>query len=54
MDQTEWETLDAIRKELNGHLMSYDWEAQEKFTELFVKSLEGKSDGPVSRGNRPI
>ena len=44
MDQTEWETLDAIRRELNFNLMAYDWEAQEKFTELLVKSLEGKGD----------
>jgi len=52
MDQQEWETLDAIRKELNQNLMAYDWSAQEKFTELFVKSLEGKGDpvqGSVSR-----
>ena len=46
MDQQEWETLDAIRRELNGNLMAYDWSMQEKFTELFVKSLEGKSDPP--------
>lgn len=46
MDNQEWETLDAIRKELNGNLMAYDWSTQEKFTELFVKSLEGKSDLP--------
>ena len=54
MDQTEWETLDAIRKELNNNLMAYDWSTQEKFTELFVKSLEGKSDGPLGRGTRPV
>jgi len=52
MDQTEWETLNAIRKELNGNLMAYDWAAQEKFTELLVKSLEGKADKPPSSGSR--
>lgn len=46
MDNQEWDTLDAIRKELNSNLMAYDWSTQEKFTELFVKSLEGKSDQP--------
>lgn len=46
MDNQEWETLDAIRKELNTNLMAYDWATQEKFTELLVKSLEGKSDSP--------
>ena len=45
MDQQEWETLDSIRKELNSNLMAYDWSTQEKFTELLVKSLKGKSDG---------
>ena len=52
MDQAEWETLDAIRKELNGNLMAYDWSTQEKFTELFVKSLEGKGDSPQSSVSR--
>lgn len=54
MDQTEWETLDAIRKELNGHLMSYGWSTQEKFTELLVKSLEGKGDRPPSSVSRTV
>jgi hypothetical protein len=49
MDQQEWNELDALRQELNTNLMAYDWQAQEKFTELLVKSLEGKSDTPVSR-----
>ena len=44
MDQEEWKTLDKIRKELNANLMAFDPAAQEKFTELFVKSIEGKSD----------
>lgn len=50
MDQQEWEQLDAIRRALNDNLMAYGWVTQEKFTELFVKSLEGKGDSmPVSR-----
>jgi hypothetical protein len=53
MDQSEWETLDAIRKELNSNLMAYDWMAQEKFTELLVKSLEGKGDQPPRAVSRP-
>jgi hypothetical protein len=47
MDQQEWEQLDTLRKELNANLMAYDWSAQEKFTELLVKSLEGKGDGAL-------
>ena len=46
MDQQEWDELNTLRQELNGNLMAYDWSAQEKFTEFFVKSLEGKSDAP--------
>ena len=51
MDQAEWETLDSIRKELNSNLMAYDWSTQEKFTELLVKSLEGKGDQPPGAVN---
>lgn len=54
MDQAEWDTLNAIRKELNGNLMAYGWGTQEKFTELLVKSLEGKGDRPPSSASRPI
>ncbi len=53
MDQAEWETLDAIRRELNANLMAYDWGTQERFTELLVKSLEGKGDQMPSSGSRP-
>jgi hypothetical protein len=53
MDQHEWDKLDAIRRNLNANLMAYDWEAQEKFTELFVKSLEGKGDQAPSSVSRP-
>ncbi len=52
MDQQEWNELDALRQELNSNLMAYDWETQEKFTELLVKSLEGKGDQPVRAVNR--
>jgi hypothetical protein len=48
----EWKELDKLRRELNFNLMAYGTEAQEKFTELFVKSIEGKGDerpGAVSR-----
>ena len=54
MDQTEWDQLNAIRKELNSNLMAYDWNTQERFTELLVKSLEGKGDFPQSSVSRPV
>jgi hypothetical protein len=53
MDQAEWDQLDKIRRNLNANLMAYDWETQEKFTELLVKSLEGKGDSSPRSVSRP-
>ena len=47
MDDHEWETLVAIKRELDNNLMAYNSEAQERFTELLVMSLEGKGDSPL-------
>lgn len=44
MEDQEWQMLLALRAELQNHLMAYDTEAQEKFTELLVKSLVGKGN----------
>jgi hypothetical protein len=52
MTQEEWNQLIALREEMNGNLMAYDWSAQERYTELLVKSLEGKSDPPLSSVTR--
>lgn len=52
MTQEEWNQLVALREEMNGNMMAYDWSAQEKFTELLVKSLEGKSDPPLGSVSR--
>jgi hypothetical protein len=52
MEEIEWEELLAIRKEMNANLMAQDVATQEKFTELLVKSLEGKGDPPVRAVNR--
>ena len=46
MTEEEWELLLAIRREMNDNLMAQDTATQEKYTELLVKSLEGKGDGP--------
>jgi len=46
MEKNEWDKLDALRKELNTNLMAFDSYAQEKFSKLFVESIEGKSDSP--------
>lgn len=47
MEQKEWKDLTELLRELNDNMMAYDADAQEKFTELLVKSLEGKGDGPL-------
>ena len=49
MNQDEWNELLAIRREMNENLMALDARMQERYTELLVKSLEGKGDRPVSR-----
>jgi hypothetical protein len=46
----EWDELLSIRLEMNANLMAQDTKTQEKYTELLVKSLEGKGDGPVKVG----
>jgi hypothetical protein len=52
MEQTEWDTLVKLREELNNNLMAQDVATQEKFTELLVKSLEGKGDVPIGTVSR--
>ncbi len=52
MKQEEWDALLAIREEMNANLMAQDVATQERFTELLVKSLEGKGDLPIGGDNR--
>jgi hypothetical protein len=40
----EWNELDALRKAINYNPASVHPEKQERFTELFVRSLRGKGD----------
>jgi hypothetical protein len=47
MKEEEWDALLAIREEMNANLMAQDVATQERFTELLVKSLEGKGDLPI-------
>ena len=44
MTEEEWNQLLALREEMNNNLTAMDPSAQEKYTELLVKSLEGKGD----------
>jgi hypothetical protein len=53
MNQEEWDKLLAIRHEMNANLMAQGTVTQEKYTELLVKSLEGKGDIPIGADNRP-
>lgn len=40
----EWDELNALRIAINTNPASVHPEKQERFTELFVRSLEGKGD----------
>ena len=40
----EWNELNALRVAINTNPASVHPEKQERFTELFVRSLEGKGD----------
>ena len=48
----EWNELDALRKAINYSPHTVSPEKMEKFTELMVRSLEGKGD-PVSVQTKP-
>jgi hypothetical protein len=39
LTKEEWEELDALRKAINDSLAAVHPEKQERFTELFVRSL---------------
>ena len=44
LSQEEWDELNVLRLAINENLASVHPEKQERFTELFVRSLEGKGD----------
>lgn len=48
VNDEEWNELVSIRNEMNSNLMAQDPRTQERYTELFVKSLEGKGDQPLN------
>jgi len=48
----EWNELNALRKAINYDPHTVSPEKMEKFTELMVRSLEGKGD-PVSICTKP-
>lgn len=40
----EWNEMNILRQAINDHPASVHPNKMERFTELFVRSLEGKSD----------
>jgi hypothetical protein len=52
MEEKDWDTLVELKNELDANLMAYDWQTQEKFTELLVESLKGKGDKPLGTVSR--
>jgi hypothetical protein len=40
----EWEEMAAIKRAINDYPASVHPDKMERFTELFVRTLEGKSD----------
>ena len=43
----EWNELVALKDAINTNPASVSYEKMEKFTELMVRSLEGKGDQPI-------
>ena len=52
LTEEEWNELNALREAINYYPQTVSAEKMEKFTELMVRSLEGKGD-PVSMQTKP-
>jgi hypothetical protein len=48
LTKEEWYELNALREAINYNPHTVSPEKMEKFTELFVRSLEGKGDLPLN------
>jgi hypothetical protein len=46
LTQSEWNELVALKNAINYDPSSVHFEKMERFTELMVRSLEGKGDNP--------
>ncbi len=44
LNQEEWNELVALKNAINFNPASVHYDKMERFTELFVKTLEGKGD----------
>jgi hypothetical protein len=48
----EWNELNALREAINYNPHTVSYQKMEKFTELLVRSLQGKGD-PISPRTKP-
>jgi len=47
LTKEEWDELVALKEAINYDPSTVTYEKMEKFTELMVRSLEGKGDQPI-------
>lgn len=52
LSNEEWNELISLKDAINHNIASVHPEKQEKFTELMVRSLEGKCDPPITKNWR--
>ena len=52
LTEEEWNELIALKDAINHHPSQVVPEKMEKFTELLVRSLEGKCDPPIPKNWR--
>jgi hypothetical protein len=49
LSKEEWDELFALKDAINYDPHTVSPQSMEKFTELFVRSLEGKGDNPINK-----
>jgi len=49
LTKEEWDELVALKEAINYNPSTVTYEKMEKFTELMVRSLEGKGDVPLKQ-----
>jgi hypothetical protein len=49
LTKEEWDELVALKEAINYNPSTVTYERMEKFTELMVRSLEGKGDVPLRK-----
>jgi len=49
LTKEEWDELVALKEAINYNPSTVTYERMEKFTELMVRSLEGKGDVPLKQ-----